>query len=616
MAISAEEAKQLLNDHISQEEAANLLQDQSQSSQQRDPYNIVSRGALAGLLNFGRGIPNTAFRLAQLAGIPEGKYFHPVTEEQIGLNKIISPEERKSFAGGLGEFIGGAIPITQLPIGGASSLMGRLGKSALAGAALGPIYNPDESLPESAALGAGLGAGLTGLGGIARGIFGKMGGTNTAEQVAKILEAEVPGQEVPLAEAIESPYLKWFQSSILGQLPFSSMKKKYLEIDKGNIKRMEDILGHQDISNASNEIVSNLSDKYAKNQIIKKNLYDLVSKKADEYGVKLNDENYINTIKDILQPIEKVKKQKPHFKKMSQDDDFVNFLKEEIKDKEYIDPLTGKNIANKSDYNTAAITDAEINGRIEEAYQENDRMKVGLLKKIQSSLREDMDKSVKEAGIPELTKDWDNARNFYKNEIVPLQHKNILPFILGQKPAETIIPFFIKRTKFERPDLAKQLLTHLSPDNKEKVAEYFLTSGGSKEEAQNIAQMYGNLGKETRKLLFPEKQRKEIESSMEIAKALGGQKGQMFVPKTGYQALGGLGTLGIALSAPAILPKIAAGGAILGSANLLTKALTNKKSRNFLINRYLNSINKNNKQKANLSKYAQPALQSLLSGEQ
>jgi hypothetical protein len=619
MAISPEEAKKLLNDHISQQEAANLLQSQSQAAESGNPYSIGARGALAGLLNFGRGIPNTAFRLAQLMGMPQGKYFHPVTEEQIGLNKIISPQERQSLPGILGEFIGGSIPIAPLPMARAPTLLGRLGKSAGLGAALGPVYSPDESLLESAGLGAGIGVGLTGLGSAGKSLFGTMGGIHTPEQVQKIMESEVPGQEVPLAEAIGSPYLKWFQSSVLGKIPFSGMKERYGKLDEANIQRMENVLQDlkkEEVANVPQEIVSSLSEKYQNNQSIKQNLYNDLREKADQYGIKINDNNYVDTIKKSLEPIEKFQKEKPHFKKMSEDTDFIDFLKSESKPRESIDPFTGKITRKEIDYNTAITTDAEINGLIEKAYKQNDRRQVGILKKMQSALREDIDNSVKESKIPELTESWENARNFYKNEIVPLQHKKILPYILGTKKAETIVPTFIKSGKYEQPELANQLLTHLTPEQKENLGGYILSKAGSKEEAKDIASQYGTLGKETKKLLFPEEKRKEIESSTEIAKALGGQKNQMFVPKTGHEVMGGLGVLGLALTAPAILPKIATGGAILGSANLLTKALTNKKSRDLLIKRYLNSLNKNQKQRTDLTKYAYPAVGSLLEGEQ
>ena len=357
---------------------------------------------------------------------------------------------------GIGEFIGGSLPLIALPeaaagkiaslepyieglpkaLQGVTRFGGRLAKGAAVGAPIGAIYSPDEPLSESMTLGAVTG----GLGSAAEPVLQKglglgtevlknvFGGTSTPSQVKRLTDA-AKRQDVKLllGEAIESPMLKKFQGSFLENLPFSGMSKQYKQAGMGLTKQLESAL--KEIAPESDKQIGKITQdslRKASKTAEQKNrsLYNQVERIADNTGSVVMPKNYAQTAEKKLASITKYAKENPEIKDVFKSD-IYRTLKKASKKK----PIS---------YGAAFDLDRKLNNQISQANVAGDVPLSSLLSSIKTALNKDINTSAQSSNNQVLANKWREAKKHFQENVVPVRTKEISKYhkICKRKPRD------------------------------------------------------------------------------------------------------------------------------------------------------------------------------------
>jgi len=424
---------------------------------------------------------------------------------------------------------------------GIAHTLGIAGKNALVGAGLGPMYSPDQSIGQSAATGAVLGgvggpalrgaAELPGLAGRGINTLLQMGGTHTPEEIQQAV-SQAPGGQLPLGEAIGSPSLKQFQSAILSKVPLSGMAKKYTNLAKALTEPVQGVLdkfkGNIE-TNTPDDIVSHLKGKFKDKRDISRDNYEQLNQLADSTNSKFDYSNYKNEGKKALNAIKEEKKAAPEWDAFDSDSGKQIFkVLSNIEEK----PSLGK-------FKDAGLTDKRLNDFLREAKSNNDNNAIRIIAPLKTALDKDYESSAIKSENPQVYSAWKGAKEFFKNEVVPLQDKDILKFIKDKVPASQITQNFVKKGASENPEKLSKLTQQLPENLRQSLAHHFLTKGrelSTPEEINKGMREYGNLGPRSRNILFTPEENKTIQDSLATSKRLGAQKNQLFIPKTGEQS--------------------------------------------------------------------------------
>ena len=615
------------------------------------PLSNLARGVGAGLSEFGRGGVNLLGRIVGTSGTlpmagaatpipsssPSNMPFQPISREEFGTEKILPPGH-EGTASSIGEFLGGIAPTFAIPAGklleapafiskilgvspkiaadvakstgiaskigsgaakagrGAANIAGIAGKNAALGAALAPFYMPDSSLKESLASGAIMG----GIGGpILKGVIGsgqklgegvnkllRMGGTATPEQIEQAV-AQAPGGRIPLGEAIGSPQLKQFQSSILAKTPFSGMAKEYKQLGEAIQKPVQNLVTDLQApikTTAPNDVVSFLKNKYSDAKDKSRELYGQMNNFATSIGQKINMGSFVGSAEKALKDIDRLENAVPAFRKMQQDDDFIGFLREITKTAKENPSAIGK-----QDFDIATLADAELNNLIDKSIKENTKRKTGILIDLRNSLRNDIESSVTNSGNPQLSSMWSRAKEHYKSEVAPLQDKDILKFIVKGQDPSTLTTTFLRQGQYDRPELAQKLLRHLDEPRRQELLSHYLTNGKENVNLNTVMNKYAKLGDETKSMLVSPQESKIFSDALESSKRLGAQREQMFMPKTGEQTASLKAQAGLLGSAMGLASTVggplgfALAASLLAAPKMATKAIMSPTTRNIAL---------------------------------
>jgi len=98
-----------------------------------------------------------------------------------------------------------------------------------------------------------------------------------------------------------------------------------------------------------------------------------------------------------------------------------------------------------------------------------------LLHKARGALLEDMEDSANNAGDPELFQKYNQAKEFYKNEIKPFDDPSIKKYLREDADPDLIIRDFLKPGQYEQVTRLKKLTDKLPDDQKKLLAYYHLT---------------------------------------------------------------------------------------------------------------------------------------------
>ena len=496
--------------------------------------------------------------------------------------------EQYPTSAGIGEFIGGSLPLIALPeaaagkiaslepyikslpkaLQGVAGFGGRVAKGAAVGAPIGAIYSPDEPLAESMTLGAitgGLGSAAEpviqkGLGLGTEALKNVFGGTKTPAEVKKITDAANRlDVELPLGETIDSPMLKKFQGSFLDNLPFSGMSKQYKRAGMGLSEQLESALN--EIAPESDKQIGKITQdalRKASKTAEQKNrsLYNQVEKIADNTGSVVMPKNYAQTAEKKLTSITKYAKQNPEIKDVFKPDIYRTL--KQASDKK---PIS---------YGAAFDLDRRLNNQISQAKVAGDVPLSSLLSSIKTALNKDINTSAQSSNNQVLANKWREAKKHFQESVVPVRTKEITNITKPDADLDTVTQTFIKTGQYERPTQLKKITKHLTQEEKGNLAHSYLTKSDRDIGSEGLSNLdktltaYGKLGRQQKEQLFTKEQKKKFDDILMLRKAYGMDLQQMLQPKTGEKAAKAAGmlaplTVGGIYGIPAALGTIAGG---------------------------------------------------------
>jgi hypothetical protein len=496
--------------------------------------------------------------------------------------------EQYPTSSGIGEFIGGSLPLLALPeaalgkiaslepyieglpkaLQGVTGFGGRVAKGAAVGAPIGAIYSPDEPLSESMTLGAitgGLGSAAEpvlqkGLGLGTEALKNVFGGTSTPSQVKRLTDAaKRQGVKLLLGEAIESPMLKKFQGSFLENLPFSGMSKQYKQAGMGLTKQLESAL--KEIAPESDKQIGKITQdalRKASKTAEQKNrsLYNQVERIADNTGSVVMPKNYAQTAEKKLASITKYAKENPEIKDVFKSDIYRTL--KQASDKK---PIS---------YGAAFDLDRRLNNQISQAKVAGDVPLSSLLSSIKTALNKDINTSAQSSNNQVLANKWREAKKHFQENVVPVRTKEITNITKPDADLDSVTQTFIKTGQYERPTQLKKITKHLTQEEKGNLAHSYLTKSDKDIGSEGLSNLdktltaYGKLGRQQKEQLFTKEQKKKFDDILMLRKAYGMDLQQMLQPKTGEKAAKAAGmlaplTVGGIYGIPAALGTVAGG---------------------------------------------------------
>ena len=604
--------------------------------------SVGGRSALEELGKISAGLPSQAVESLVRGGVagmmPGSQSLADIIHQSAQRAKqssITTPEERGSLAGGIGQFIGGSVPYAAIPgaefakapelveraVAGLSPklkalglLGGRAAKSAAIGAPLSAISNPDH-MTSSGVIG-GLIGGATGAllpalgaapGVIARNFPKMLGGTHSPEEIQKIYEAAQNNNiKLPLGDLINSAPLKKIQN-ILAHVPVTGMAAPYVNASEG-IKnayrdRLEAMSGDTDLNQ---KLVQSLKDTSRGIENTKTKMYADRDQYADSIGMKFPTSNYkqeLLKLKNSMDGDNKIPS-----KSVAGHDTILNKILEattpihsphEVKTSIQLPP--GASLGKSSDIVNRSATESQVDASTYEELAKDqqakgNRMAAGKIRRLAKAIRSDMDNVFENSSDKTVEQLHNNANQYFKENVLPIRSKAIRKFTEKGADADTILPTFIKTGQYERPELLKNLMSHLNEQERNAVASKYLTKGltnaqgGIDYSPAKIATAYSKIGPQSRDILFNSGAKQNIGDLSQLTKLMGSNADQFYSPKTGHQwaqaaghmPLGAIG-MGLLTMNPALIGK---GLGILGVAGAGKSALMSNRLQRALAKSY------------------------------
>lgn len=455
----------------------------------------------------------------------------------------------------VGEFIGQTAPLLASPGGelkmaargiealpealqGAARFAGRLGKGAATGAAIAPVYQPDEDIATSMGQGAALGAGGVGLEGILQGIkyspklAGKlMGGTKSAEDVKSFMESlNRLGVKAPIAETIGSRGAAKLQKTGLKNIPGSGMSQAYSDISEGLSGQLENMSQklNPDNVHAGQEAKSILTDTYKKSLQDVSNMYgDLESSVLDAAP------GDIHTSDDMFKESNAMKSEFKEFRKLAGGD---------LKVPKSVESFIGEVEKSPKNLSSALRQDEIINEYIGDARSKasmgdrEGKRELRYFNRLKASNLKDIDRTIEKTGSEDISNQWSHVKDFYKQNVVPFDKKgSVLGKIINPKTRDDEVQSLFLKKSGQQPktQILKEVTDFLPQSTKDKLAHSQLTGPGDKG-ALSMIDEYEKLQPGQRSELFSPEDKQVFDDMLNVKKHIGKNEfNQMFVADTG-----------------------------------------------------------------------------------
>ena len=589
-------------------------------------------GGLKGLLDFASG-----------ANVLESK----LVDKLLGTNlagkapKVELPQSMQQSiqqfptAAKTGEFLGSAAPMFALPGGafgeaaslapaisklpsalqGIAKLGGKLGKGAAVGAATAPIYSPEEDLKSSMKSGAELGmagplaeklvgAGLSSTKNMHEKIIkGFLGGTHSPKEIERNISAlKTLGLEdkMPIGEVINSPHMKTL-SGLSASIPGSGQAKNFINIGQSIKKTVSDVLN--DIKPGKSEnVAESLIKDVSKGRSHELKISNEKHKKLEDIASKTGSNVFKKSLDSASDDVNKLIKNDSVFKKYSNDADIQSIL--DNVNKKTTSVISGTRVKQDMSFKEALDLRRKINDSLKNTPFE-DRRKKSMLMKFKNALDKDLSSSAKASKNDDVINALQDANKHYKENVVPVNKRDIVKFTDLGEDSDKFIPSFLKTGQYSRDNLLNNVSKHLSDKNKGKLGYEYLTRkvkevGGEEQiEEGKILNEYMKLSNNTKKQLFTKDQRNKFDSAHMVKKMAGGDLYQMMNPKTGEMWKKAL----LMLSSALVVPPVAA--------NIATKMMKNPKLKEqylqFLESKGMSKSSPNVSKLSELSKFTIPA---------
>jgi hypothetical protein len=403
-------------------------------------------------------------------------------------------------------------------------------------------------------------------------------GTQTPQELAQVKEL-TKGTQTQLGEVLKSPTLKRLYENILPYAPFSGAEKvsqklagQLTEKGQGIIEKMRGAVEPELISE---KLQQGLKAASKKAEMEKNAKFKKVNELAETNKVESKREYLRKAAKEALDEI--------------QSDKDLGMLTEPSE----VKLLTG--LKNKGDDYSIKSTDI-LRGKLGklayEASVKGEGNKAGIYGSLKDALEKDVKHAIEKSNSSDLKSAHKEAMDYYRNDYVPFQDKDITKFTRAGADPDLLLNHFVRGGKLDRGILLNKLSAAVNqPEGKKgNLVGYSYLSRALDEEGNlnplKLSTLYHNLGRNQRKAMFGEgKQAKEIKNFIDLVGKNKEAFNLLFNPKTGARNAE-LMTKGAAIGVGAA--KGAAAGAVplLASALLgkgATKLLTSEKIRNKLL---------------------------------
>jgi hypothetical protein len=466
----------------------------------------------------------------------------------------------------------------------------------------------DESSYVNAALSGLLGGGIGGaIGGataafrpsnIAQGLKGNI----SDEQLLKNMQA-AKGTETSLGRVTEDAFLRDLSENVLPYVPFSGAGKAQArtatEINDQAAKYLEDLSGGRSFENVdvAEDIQKQLQKSNKQIRSESGSNYKAITDLAKSLGIKVETNNLADTSTKILNKIQEspslARKQDPGLMA-----DLAFYAKGKQAKSEYSieDFIAGKipeamPQAAPESLESLSLLRGELGEDAWEKLIAGKRHTSGHYTALNKAVEKDIDTAIAQSGNTELKTLGRDAKEFYKQNVVPLNDRGVKKFV--DDPAltqsENIIATFIKYgPKQDRVKRMQQLTNHLDPATMDKLRFAIFSDAEGMANAQEMSKVLGKLGKKQKQELIPDANLlQQMEQLSLLAKMNPEAFNQMANPKTGFrnQMMEAAKTYGPAAAASFINPALGIGAVSLGKG--LNKVLTSEKVREALVNSML-----------------------------
>lgn len=563
-------ADKLLGTNLSQKDvAANQALDKAYSQQFQG-----SPAATAGLV-FGNVAPMIGG--GEFAELGKGSQLATqglakLTQKFPGLSKIISSPE-------------------------AADTAGMIGKNILFGAGAGAAgYDPNGTSDplKNAAIGGLIGGAVSGIGvplanlaanylppsKLVANAFGK--GIDP-EQLQKSLDI-TQGTNTPIGDVLQDPTLKTFYENVLQKVPFSGVDNQLKTVanqvtNKGQ-DLMNSLIGDTDAGDIGKVLQQSLVDKLKGLQSEKRDLFNMPNQLADDAGLKITPNNLAQKAQDTLNTINN---SKTLFNETDPGliSDLQNYAKYGSDD--YADSLK-----------SSGIFRGKLGQKASNAFQNNQDFEYGVYKDLKDAYDQDIGEGVDSLDNPEVKNSIDEARQFYKDNIVPFEDPSILKFTKEGGDPDTLLSTFIKSGKTnDRGNLLASLINKL-PDEQKLLPAYGWFSKALDEDGNlnpnKFLSIYKQLGDKQKAALIPDDNiRQQFADYANLVGRNSEALNAMYNPKTGNR-LQDWKTIATVIAAK--MSALASGGG-LTAARMAAKAMTSPAFRQKVAQQILNPTSVN-----------------------
>jgi hypothetical protein len=528
--------------------------------------------------------------------------------------------ESLPYVGRLAAGLGGAapagtagVPLSETGATGLSMALGGpqgIARRALGASAYGASQDEEDRLRGAEQMGlASLGADAL-LGGAGKLLPHKhFAGNYPTEQLLENLRL-TKGTETGLGDILGSPRLQRTLENKLTKIPFSGAEDASANVahdlnTKANVI-MSDLSHGVPEKQISSEIGNDLRNAHKMQRNIKNKLYQAPQERAEELGYKVNASSLGKEASKYLDVIEK----NNILDLFPEERDLIKRtinLKEGLmpKKKSGFFKMLDRDNENLLDLKQANILKSTLNDESRKYLASNNPMDIkkgDILSRFSRALDNDINKSLdmfsKYGGHPEIKEGMLAANKNYAENYSGFMDKDVYKFLGGNQSPEEIISTFIKTgIGSDKSDQVKKLMKVLPKRTQDLVKYSYLSRAieNGKLDPSKLKTLFGKqkLGPNQMEVLFNRPgEAKKMYDFMELAKLNSAPLNRMLNPKTGqmgsdklvpYMATGLGAALATALGGGA-LGALGGGAAVLGGANLITKALTNEKVREMMVN--------------------------------
>jgi hypothetical protein len=496
--------------------------DEESLTHSTDPSRLKAfgRGALEGALDVGRGVEQLYIKGAEKLGIldkgTEDKYRAVAAKNREEYNEIDYIKKHPGYATG-GEIAGGVaatLPAGAVGVVSKIPLIAKGGKAALniargveQGAVAGGIqYDPIGTL-ENRLFNIGVGAAAGGVLPAAGATASRLFRGKNPEEVAKLKELAAENNiDLTVPELRGATLGKTFES-IVEKMPgtgYTTFRKKQAQQFQKRAQELTENIG-RNIEEPGEQILKSIRKVESERKEEASKLFNNVSRISKAQGGLVNFNNIKNEAKTI---IDELKQLPDNFI----DDDLVNSIARFANLEDLNFDIARKLRTKLGDEVSKAAKAANMG----QASAQKERM----LSRLFGAFENDMDTFAEKSGGM-LKKAYKEAREFYKEKVVPFKSDELEKALMGDYDKDRVVGAFLKPG---REQLASKLIQNV--DNKGLEASRAAILNKALEDAsqgeffnpQHFAKEALRLGK-ANKVVFSEAQRKSLEGFSKLAQA-------------------------------------------------------------------------------------------------